>query len=332
METIKNYLESMFLNLPSTPEIYRAKSELLQMMEDKYTELKENGKTENEAIGIVISEFGNLDELAEDLGIASFIQPNNQMPTGKTLPLEDVKRCLADYSRHAYLTALGVMFCILSICGPIFICAVGEYSSHNEVLFDSLGGASLFLIVAIGVGLLVYSNISVGRWKFLETERYVTDFATTEYIHHGMENYKSTYAMLVTIGIMLCILSILPSIIFDAIWNSAGFWGDFSGGLLFIFVAIGVFLIVMGSMKLGSYTRLLQLNEHDTVGGNYVPNQQGGPQYINPTTAAIMSVYWPTVTCVYLIWSFLTFNWHITWIIWPIASVIHALVKNTMTK
>lgn len=44
METIKNYLESMFLNLPNTPEVYRAKSELLQMMEDKYTELKEEGK------------------------------------------------------------------------------------------------------------------------------------------------------------------------------------------------------------------------------------------------------------------------------------------------
>lgn len=73
METIKNYLESMFLNLPNTPEVYRAKSELLQMMEDKYTELKEEGKSENEAIGIVISEFGNLDELAADLGIASFV-------------------------------------------------------------------------------------------------------------------------------------------------------------------------------------------------------------------------------------------------------------------
>ena len=61
METIKNYLESMFLNLPNTPEVYKAKNELLQMMEDKYTELKGSGKSENEAIGIVISEFGNLD-------------------------------------------------------------------------------------------------------------------------------------------------------------------------------------------------------------------------------------------------------------------------------
>ena len=73
METIRNYLENMFLNLPNTPEVYKAKNELWQMMEDKYTELKAEGKSENEAVGIVISEFGNLDELAADLGIASFM-------------------------------------------------------------------------------------------------------------------------------------------------------------------------------------------------------------------------------------------------------------------
>lgn len=63
METIRNYLETMFSHLPNTPEVIRAKNELWQMMEDKYNELKEEGKSENEAIGTVISEFGNLDEI-----------------------------------------------------------------------------------------------------------------------------------------------------------------------------------------------------------------------------------------------------------------------------
>ena len=31
METIRNYLENMFLNLPNTPEVYKAKNELWQM-------------------------------------------------------------------------------------------------------------------------------------------------------------------------------------------------------------------------------------------------------------------------------------------------------------
>ena len=78
METIRNYLETMFASLPNTFEMQKAKNELLQMMEDKYTELITDGKTENEAVGIVISEFGNLDELAEELGISSFVIQENQ--------------------------------------------------------------------------------------------------------------------------------------------------------------------------------------------------------------------------------------------------------------
>ena len=38
METIKSYLETMFANMPNTPEVLRAKQELWGMMEDKYNE------------------------------------------------------------------------------------------------------------------------------------------------------------------------------------------------------------------------------------------------------------------------------------------------------
>ena len=69
METIKKYLEAMFAGMPNTAEVRKAKAELLQMMEDKYNELIGEGQTENTAVGTVISEFGNLDELAEDLGL-----------------------------------------------------------------------------------------------------------------------------------------------------------------------------------------------------------------------------------------------------------------------
>ena len=102
METIRNYLETMFLKLPNTPEVYKAKNELWQMMEDKYTELKEEGKSENEAVGIVISEFGNLDELANDLGISQFVE-SQPMPQGKTLSLDQAKSYLADAGKSLSL-------------------------------------------------------------------------------------------------------------------------------------------------------------------------------------------------------------------------------------
>lgn len=55
METIRNYLETMFANMPNTPDVKRAKDELLQMMEDKYNELIAEGVNENAAVGTVIS-------------------------------------------------------------------------------------------------------------------------------------------------------------------------------------------------------------------------------------------------------------------------------------
>lgn len=71
MDTIKTYIETMFMRLPRTSETQKVKEELLAMMEDKYQELKKEGHSENEAIGTVISEFGNLEEVAETLGIES---------------------------------------------------------------------------------------------------------------------------------------------------------------------------------------------------------------------------------------------------------------------
>ena len=73
METIRNYLNAMFAGLPDTPEVRRAYEELAAMMEDKYTELTEEGLSENEAVGTVISEFGNLEELAQTLGIEDYL-------------------------------------------------------------------------------------------------------------------------------------------------------------------------------------------------------------------------------------------------------------------
>ena len=73
MDTLINYLNTMFRSLPDTPEARRAKDELRQMMEDKYADLISEGKSENEAVGTVITELGNLDEFADQLGIRSLV-------------------------------------------------------------------------------------------------------------------------------------------------------------------------------------------------------------------------------------------------------------------
>ncbi len=69
MEVLRDYLEAMFSNMPDTEEVRKAKQELWSMMEDKYNSLIAAGKQDNEAIGTVLSEFGNFREIVESLGI-----------------------------------------------------------------------------------------------------------------------------------------------------------------------------------------------------------------------------------------------------------------------
>jgi len=47
----------------------------------------------------------------------------------------------------------------------------------------------------------------------------------------------------------------------------------------------------------------------------------------NKNVKVILSAYWSVVTCIYLCVSFLTFQWHITWLIWPVAAAIHTIIK-----
>lgn len=47
----------------------------------------------------------------------------------------------------------------------------------------------------------------------------------------------------------------------------------------------------------------------------------------NKQVEKIAQIYWSVAAAIYLIWSFVTFNWGITWIIWPIAGVLFGVVS-----
>jgi hypothetical protein len=134
----------------------------------------------------------------------------------------------------------------------------------------------MMLLIAVAVGLFVYPAVKMKSWDFLKQEPCATDFATTNYVQKEREHYRTTHALLLTIGIALCILSILPPILMDAInpklWRMDA--DDFGAALMFLLIAVGVFMIVLCSITNGSFSRLLRLNESGSVGANFVPNQQ----------------------------------------------------------
>lgn len=142
METIKNYLENMFSHLPNTPEVQKAKYELYQMMEDKYNELISEGKSDNEAIGIVISEFGNLDELADSLGIKSFVDPSQAMPAANTLSHETAAAFLRDSANAFRVHSLHRTHLMQSASRSCSFVSLWQSASLSSQVLSHLNGAT----------------------------------------------------------------------------------------------------------------------------------------------------------------------------------------------
>jgi len=327
MDTIRNYLETMFANLPNTEAVRRAKRELLQMMEDKYNELRAEGRSENDAVGTVISEFGNLEELADDLGLEEEVRTGYElMETSprRQVSMDEAKDYLRFAATRALLLGLAIALCILCVTGPI----VG---SLGGALGEKIGVAIMFVMITAAVGIFIIVGTVGGHWGFLKKELCSIDYATANYVHEEKERYRINYAVHLTVGILMCIVCWMPAAFLDDISFLGNEFADVMGAtMLFLLVAVGVFLIVHTANVMGSFGVLLKLNDRDTVSGRYVPQQQG--EYANESAGTFMRLYWPTVRCIYLIWSFLTFAWWRTWIIWPIAAGIHAIAKGMFKK
>ena len=129
-----------------------------------------------------------------------------------------------------------------------------------------------------------------------------------------------------TIGVLLCAFCFVPVTVIGTTGGRdvACMIGTV---ILFLMVGAGVMILVASGGRENAYRMLLRFNDPNTVSGNYVPSQQE-ITYSNKTVDQIMSVYTPAVLCIYLIWSFLSFDWHITWIIWPVAAVVRHLINN----
>lgn len=316
MDTIKTYLNNMFQALPDTPEVRRAREELLQMMEDKYTELKAEGKTENEAIGIVISEFGNIDELIEDFGLQDVLKAkeSEEIYTGKWLNQEELKDCLKAFRKRAQMIALGVMFCILS---PVSTIVCDALQSGHSTPLEGIGVCILFCFIALAVVLFVLSGGVTKEWT---QESFRPDSQAKQYLQAERKRKDVLYQLMLSIGIACCILSVLPPIIIDSL-NLSDLWEEISGGMFLAVVAFGVYLIVYGASMRSNYHHLL----YGTKVGKH--EQEKPYEFSSPRAKAMSSIYWNTVTCIYLCWSFLSFDWHITWIVWPVASIFYGILK-----
>lgn len=319
METIFNYLENMFLQLPKTPEVLRAKQELGNMMEDKFQELIAEGRKENEAVGIVISEFGNLEELAEELGISQVVNHQNvEQDASRYVDREEAEAFIEMSKKTSIWVSFGVMLCILSPCALFYLGTLQDYSKNGIsdgqiVLF---GLIPLLLLVAIAVVMFCWNGMKMEKYEYMKKENFQLDAAFKEVLKQRQEQEKPKATLKLIIGILLCIFSVMPLLVVGAMFDD-DLYAVYALIFLLVMVSVSIWFFIAGGSTMNSLKILLQEEE-------FSKERKKSQKLMD----VIGGIYWPIATVIYLGWSFWTMDWGITWIVWPIAGILFGVIAS----
>ena len=241
----------------------------------------------------------------------------------RSVSMEEAVEFLEIQKRIAPRIALGVSLCILS---PVLLIVLSGLSDSglfgiSENIAAGVGITVLLVLVAIGVFLFIKCGGDAEKYSFLDKEKIDTAYGVDGMVSDRKREFMGKFYTGIAIGVMLCILSSVPLLISAGLYEGKREYVIVSMvGVLLIIVAIAVNIFVRVGIIKGSYDKLLQQGDY-TVSGKKA----------SPIINCISSVYWPVAAAIYLAWSFKTGNWHMTWIIWPMAGILFGVIE-TVTK
>lgn len=246
-------------------------------------------------------------------------EPLNEYTETNTIKvsMEEANQYLDMKSKGSRIVANATSLCILSSV-PLIV--LGTMTEDHILIGFSL--VLLLVLVAIAVYLFVNYGLRESYMQHLEKEIFETEYGVSGMVRERREQYESTFTRNIAIGVVLCILSVIPTIM-AGVMEVEDYMSGISVGLLLIIVSIGVNILIRAGMIKSSYDTLLQEGEYTIE-----------EKHLKKKTDAFSGAYWCLMVAIYLGWSFWTNNWKFTWIIWPVAGVLYAavlgLVKMTI--
>lgn len=335
MNVINAYLDTMFSPYPHTPRMLEAKVELQAMMEDAYQGLTAKGVSHNEAIGKVITEFGNLDELAPVLGITGELAPTHlaepgmagaTATSGPTTPaapqhapvtMEEAKGFAEAQQRTRYRTAVAVALFVLAPIPLILLTVAAQDGlvALGQNAASLVGLLSLFVMVALGIVILIGTSREFGPFKRLREGQFSRNPVVNGWAEDLAQQHDRPRTLALQLAVVCWVLSPAPLLLLTLVPRESpqqGFWSALGVALLLIMVAIGLLILL-------PKTWAQTVADTLTTGGSSASGSDDGERSL---VGVIAAFYWPLLTAVFLAWSFIGNAWGESWIIWPIGAVL----------
>ncbi len=225
---------------------------------------------------------------------------------------EEIKAAISEKYREARLIATAVLLFILSPLTLICLLALADAEILKEPVALAIGLSVLFFLVTLGVGLCIYSSFLIAPYK--QKLKTISQSKNSSIFYESeRERTQKRRRISYILGTSLTIVSPFP-IIFYAIFDgfeSINFdktyiFFPLCMAFLFVFVSFGVALLTNAGIRDEALVML-----------NFKPKSSK-----KSLLGEIIDIYWTALPFIYLLISFLTGRWEITWIIWPLSPII----------
>lgn len=315
MEAIRQYVESLFSEVPKTSETQMIKEEMINDMEERYEFLIERGKKDNEALGQVIAEFGNIDEIVEEFGVnknkADEFADIHQTTEEEIFEFIKVRRRAG--------TGIGLGVGIILLGTAFYMAMLGIVGDNN--LANALGIVCVLLSVVIAVGCFIFSNSKLADYEHLEN-LFIIDPKLRDEIKDLRQGYKRSYNLGITMGVALIILSVIP-VIFTSILNFSEAAILIAVSMLLMVVGISCYIFIYSNYIWSTFDIILKR------GVSYTELEHIDSKTLKRNKRIVRlldDLYWPAVVIIYLIISFAGMAWAFSWIIFPIAGLLEDFI------
>lgn len=245
-------------------------------------------------------------------------EPNKQPsdPAIKKITAESAVAYMEQRKRASRKIAAATFLCIISPIPLLLLAAATEIPGLgvSETVMGAVGLSALFVCVLIAVPIYIFVGFQNEPYEFLdkkvpfETERGVKELVTAH-----KKQFRSSYVTGNLLAACLCVGSPVPLIVSSFFENEM--LGVIMLSVMLVTVGIGAAIFIRVGVQNAAMQKLLKE-------GDYTESEKAKSSF----RETIGTAYWGGITAVWLLWSFLTNQWHITWVVFAVGGVLFPVV------
>ena len=252
------------------------------------------------------------DELEEE----EFIDSASDL-TIRRISIEEANTYISQRKRASWQIAIATFLCILAPITLFILGAVSEIPNSfiSEAVAGIVGLVVLFAFVLCAVPIYIFCGFSNEKFEFLDKSvPFELEYGVKGIITERQKQFRNTYVRGNIIATCICIFSPIPLVVSSFAENEM--LTVIMLAVTMIIAGIGASLFIVVGVQNASIQKLL-------MEGDYALKEKKK----RSISEVIGSAWWSLTVAIYLLWSFLSHDWHITWIIFLISGALFSVFE-----